>query len=622
MFPDIPHLAECRGAAISAVILGSVVLQSDGVPSRPAVIITFAEAHFREVSLFLAVRGAVAPRRNFGAHRLASRNNLNLHDRLLGEFNITPRMTTHVTRVDALVRYRVGLRLERHHLVVGATPSGNHSHQARLDVFHAQRILGRIRIPLGHFFSLVRRDVAGRIVPLSCVFCKQRGNLYILVIMNEVICPHCKKAFKVDEAGFADILKQVRDHEFEQELLERVGLLEKDKENAVKLAEATVKNDLQTEVARREAEIAEIKADQKMTLSQLESKKDTEIAELKAERELSLTQLESRKATELSELKAKLESLETEKKLAITQAVNIVEKERDELVNKLKSKDIEKQLLESSLKDKYETELKTKDEMIAYYKDMKAKLSTKMVGETLEQHCETEFNKLRATAFPNAYFEKDNDSKTGSKGDYIYRETDESDNEIISIMFEMKNEGDETATKKRNEDFLRELDKDRSEKKCEYAILVTLLEADSELYNTGIVDVSHRYPKTYIVRPQFFIPIITLLRNAALNSLKYKSELALVKAQNVDITHFEDNMNDFKERFSRNYELASKKFKTAVDEIDKTIDHLQKTKENLLRSEDHLRLANQKAEDLSIKRLTRGNPTMAAKFAELNDTET
>jgi len=439
--------------------------------------------------------------------------------------------------------------------------------------------------------------------------------------MNEVICPHCQKAFKVDEAGFADILKQVRDHEFEQELLERVGLLEKDKESAVKLAEATVKNELQTEVARREAEIAEIKADQKMTLSQLESKKDAEIAELKAEKELSLAQLESRKATELSELKAKLESLETEKKLAVTQAVSIVEKERDELVNELRSKDTEKQLLESSLKSKYETELKAKDEMIAYYKDMKAKLSTKMVGETLEQHCETEFNKLRATAFPNAYFEKDNDSKTGSKGDYIYRETDESGNEIISIMFEMKNEGDETATKKRNEDFLRELDKDRSEKKCEYAILVTLLEADSELYNTGIVDVTHRYPKTYIVRPQFFIPIITLLRNAALNSLKYKSELALVKAQNVDITNFEDNMNDFKEKFSRNYELASKKFKTAVDEIDKTIDHLQKTKENLLRSEDHLRLANQKAEDLSIKRLTRGNPTMAAKFADLNNAE-
>ncbi len=414
--------------------------------------------------------------------------------------------------------------------------------------------------------------------------------------MNEVICPHCKKAFKVDEAGFADILKQVRDHEFEQELLERVRLLEKDKESAVKLAEANVKNDLQAQVAQKEAKIAEVKAEQALALSQLQSKKDVE----------------------LSELKARLQSAETEKKLAVTEAVNAVEKQRDELANKLENKDTEKQLLESSLKDKYETELKSKDEMIAYYKDMKAKLSTKMVGETLEQHCETEFNRLRATAFPRAYFEKDNDAKSGSKGDYIYREADDAGNEIISIMFEMKNEGDETATKKRNEDFLKELDKDRAEKKCEYAILVSLLEADSELYNSGIVDVSHRHPKTYVIRPQFFIPMITLLRNAALNSLKYKSELALVKAQNVDITNFEENMNTFKEGFARNYDLASRKFKTAIDEIDKIIDHLQKTKDALLSSENNLRLANNKAEDLTIKRLTRGNPTMAAKFAELD----
>lgn len=414
---------------------------------------------------------------------------------------------------------------------------------------------------------------------------------------EEIICPHCKKAFKVDEAGFADILKQVRDHEFERELLDRIEMMEKDKESAVKLAEANTKNELQAEAA----------------------KKDAEIAELKAEKQLAITQLESKKDAELADLKAKLESVETEKKLAVTEAVNAVEKERDELANGLKSKEAEKQLLESSLKDKYETELKSKDEMIAYYKDLKARLSTKMVGETLEQHCETEFNRLRATAFQNAYFEKDNDSKTGSKGDYIYRETDESGNEIISIMFEMKNEGDETATKKRNEDFLKELDKDRAEKKCEYAILVSLLEADSELYNSGIVDVSHRYPKTYIIRPQFFIPMITLLRNAALNSLKYKSELALVKAQNVDITNFEDNMNKFKEGFAKNYDLASRKFKTAIDEIDKTIDHLQKTKDALLSSENNLRLANNKAEDLSIKRLTRGNPTMAAKFTDLGD---
>jgi len=417
--------------------------------------------------------------------------------------------------------------------------------------------------------------------------------------MNEIICPHCKKAFRVDEAGFADLLKQVRDHEFEKELLDRIEMMEKDKESAVKLAEANTKNQLQADMAKKEAEIAE----------------------LRAEKDLALAQLVSEKNIELSELKARLQSVETEKKLAVTEAVNKVEKERDELASNLKSKDTEKQLLESSLKDKYESELKSKDEMIAYYKDMKARLSTKMVGEPLEQHCETEFNKLRATAFPNAYFEKDNDAKTGSKGDYIYRETDEAGNEIVSIMFEMKNEDDKTATKHRNEDFLRELDKDRTEKKCEYAVLVTLLEADSELYNTGIVDMSHRYPKLYVIRPQFFIPMITVLRNAALNSLKYKSELALVKAQNVDITNFEDNINTFKEGFARNYDLASRKFKTAIDEIDKTIDHLQKTKDALLSSENNLRLANNKAEDLTIKRLTRGNPTMAAKFAELDDTE-
>jgi hypothetical protein len=395
--------------------------------------------------------------------------------------------------------------------------------------------------------------------------------------MNEIICPHCKKAFKIDEAGFADILKQVRDHEFENELHSRLEIAEKDKQSAVQLAQATTKNELQADVAKKDAEIAK--------------------------------------------LQARIESAETEKKLALSEAVNKLERERDELAGELKSKEIEQQLLTSSLKDKYEIELKSKDEMIAQYKDMKLKLSTKMLGETLEQHCENEFNRLRAAAFPNAYFEKDNDAISGSKGDYIYRETDEAGNEIISIMFEMKNEGDETATKKKNEDFLRELDKDRTEKKCEYAVLVSLLEADSELYNVGIVDVSHRYQKMYVIRPQFFIPIITLLRNSALNSLKYKSELALVRAQNVDITNFEENMNKFKEGFARNYDLASRKFLSAVEGIDKTIAQLQKTKENLLRSEDNLRLANQKAEDLTVKRLTRGNPTMAAKFAELNDNE-
>ncbi len=425
--------------------------------------------------------------------------------------------------------------------------------------------------------------------------------------MNEIICPHCKKAFKVDEAGFADILKQVRDREFDAELHERLQLFEREKQSAVELAMATTKNELQAGLAKKDTELAELKA-----------RRDAEVAELRAEKDAALAKLNAEQESELVRLRAQLDATETEKKLAVTEAVNRVEKQRDELANKLVSKDTEQQLLATSLKEKYEAELRTKEEMIAYYKDMKVKLSTKMVGETLEQHCETEFNKLRASAFPRAYFEKDNDARSGSKGDYIYRETDDAGNEIISIMFEMKNEGDETATKKRNEDFLRELDKDRMEKKCEYAVLVSLLEADSELYNTGIVDVSHKHPKMYVIRPQFFIPMITLLRNAALNSLKYKSELALVKAQNVDITNFEDNINSFKEGFARNYDLASRKFKTAIDEIDKTIDHLQKTKDALLSSENNLRLANNKAEDLTIKRLTRGNPTMAAKFDELN----
>lgn len=415
--------------------------------------------------------------------------------------------------------------------------------------------------------------------------------------MNEIICPHCEKAFKVDEAGFADILKQVHDAEFERELHERVEMLEKEKETAVKLAEANIKNILQADLA----------------------KKDRDLAELKAEKERELLEILAKKETEIADMKSKIESAEIQKKLAISEAVNPVEKERDDFKIKLQGKEHEMQLREVSLKDKYENELKSKDEIIERYKDLKLKLSTKMVGETLEQHCEIEFNKLRAIAFPHAYFEKDNDSKTGSKGDYIYRETDEAGNEIISIMFEMKNEGDETATKHRNEDFLRELDKDRTEKKCEYAVLVSLLEAENELYNAGIVDVFHKYPKMYVVRPQFFIPMITLLRNAAMNSLQYKAELALVKNQNVDITNFEENINKFKDGFARTYDLASRKFKTAIEEIDKTIDHLQKTKDALLSSENNLRLANNKAEDLTIKRLTRGNPTMTTKFAELSE---
>lgn len=415
--------------------------------------------------------------------------------------------------------------------------------------------------------------------------------------MNEIICPHCKKAFKVDEAGFADILKQVRDQQFEKELHERLEIAEREKRNAVELAESQLKNTLQTEL----------------------SKKEQELTELKAEKDRALAEGLGKKEAELFEIKSKLDAAQIEQKLIVTQAVNAVEKERDDLQMKLQSKEQEIQLREVSLKEKYENEIKMKDEAIERYKDMKLKLSTKMVGETLEQHCETEFNTLRAAAFPKAYFEKDNDATSGSKGDYIYREMDEEGNEIISIMFEMKNEGDETATKKRNEDFLKELDKDRTEKKCEYAVLVSLLEAESEYYNTGIVDVSHRYQKMYVIRPQFFIPIITLLRNAALNSMKYKAELAIVKAQNIDVTNFENQLTDFRDSFGRNYRLASEKFKTAIESIDKSIVQLQKTKENLLRSEDNLRIANNKADDLTIKKLTRGNPTMTEKFAQLSD---
>lgn len=308
---------------------------------------------------------------------------------------------------------------------------------------------------------------------------------------------------------------------------------------------------------------------------------------------------------------------DAEKKLAILQAVSEVEKQRDELVHKLSTKDTETKLLETSLKDKYENELRSKEEMIEYYKDMKLKASTKMLGESLEQHCEIEFNKLRATAFKNAYFEKDNDGRGGTKGDYIYRETDEHGTEIISIMFEMKNEGDDTENKKKNEEFFKKLDKDRTEKKCEYAVLVSLLEADSELYNTGIVDVSYKYPKMYVIRPQFFIPMITVLRNAALHSLQYKAELALVRAQNIDVSRFEDQLEDFRSKFGRNYRLASERFKDAIESIDKSIAQLQKTKENLLRSDDNLRLASNKVEELSIKKLTRGNPTMQQKFADV-----
>ena len=460
--------------------------------------------------------------------------------------------------------------------------------------------------------------------------------------MNEIICPHCGKAFKIDEAGYADILKQVRDSEFEKQLHERLELAEQDKRNAVELAQIKVASELQKTATAKDAEIQDLKSRleagevaQKLAvteaLSAVEKERDalanelihvrhdkktaSELAEAKLVNELQ--KAASTKDSEIQDLKARLDAIEVAQKLAITEAVSAVEKERDELNSSLKRAELEKQLAEKSLKDKYETQIKDRDDAIERLKDLKARLSTKMVGETLEQHCETEFNRIRPTAFSRAYFEKDNDARTGSKGDYIFRDSDEAGTEIVSIMFEMKNESNETATKKKNEDFLKELDKDRNEKGCEYAVLVSQLEPDSELYNSGVVDVSYRYPKMYVVRPQFFIPIITLLRNAAQNSLKYKTELALVRAQYIDITNFENELEGFKTAFGKNYELASKRFQMAIDEIDKSIDHLQKTKEALLGTDRNLRLANDKAQDVTIKKLTRHNPTMATKFAEL-----
>ncbi len=462
--------------------------------------------------------------------------------------------------------------------------------------------------------------------------------------MHEIICPHCGKAFKIDEAGYADILKQVRDKEFEQQLHKRLELAEQDKRNAVELARTKVAAESQAAAAAKDAEIQKLKAEldagettRKLAVTEAlgtlgkerdalanelqQAKRDKEAASKLAEAKL-LNELQTAAATkdaEIQRLKAKFDMIEVAQKLAITQAVSAVEKERDELKGGIERATLEKQLAEKSLKDKYETQIQDRDAAIERLRDMKARLSTKMVGETLEQHCETEFNRIRSMAFPRAYFEKDNDARTGSKGDYIFRDSDEVGTEIVSIMFEMKNEGDRTATKNKNEDFLKELDKDRTEKGCEYAVLVSLLEPDNELYNAGIVDVFHRYPKMYVVRPQFFLPIITLLRNAAMNSLKYKAELALVKAQNIDITNFETQLDTFKTAFARNYDLASKHFQTAVDEIDKSIDHLQKTKEALLGTNRNLRLANDKAQDVTIKKLTRGNPTMAGKFAGLKE---
>lgn len=494
--------------------------------------------------------------------------------------------------------------------------------------------------------------------------------------MNDIKCPHCQKVFKVDEAGFADILKQVRDHVFDKELHERLDLAEKEKENAiklakadveklmqtdiakkdeelatlkaekesaVKLAEANTKSELQADIAKRDAEIAELKAEKDALLAQtlaekeaeitkiqakLESSgadKDAEIAKLQAKLEaadtdkrLAVTEAVSKVEKERDELSAKLESSATEKELAVSKAVNIVEKERDDLASKLEIKDHQQKALESSLRERHEAELKLKDEQIAQYKDFKAKQSVKLLGENLEQHCMIAFRQWQsAGAFRNVYFEKDNDASTGGKGDYIYRETDEAGNEILSIMFDMKNEADDTTAKKKNEDYFKKLDKDRSEKRCQYAVLVSMLETENELY-AGITDVSYAYGKMYVVRPQFFIPIITLLRNGALDSVKYKAELALVRNQNIDITNFENDLQMFQDGFMRNVKDSSNKFRDAMDGIDATIKKLEGIKEALRLSNKHLLTAGNKVENVSVKRLTKNNPTMAAKFEELS----
>ena len=451
--------------------------------------------------------------------------------------------------------------------------------------------------------------------------------------MHNITCPQCNTSFKVDKAGYADILKQVRDRDFDQQLNERLALAEQDKRNAIALAEAMKATEIQElqaqlkardihqELAVKEAVITAEKQRDRIAgeLQQMRENHDstTRLAETRFAKELQAVSLQ--KDNELRDLRSRLEAGSVRQKLAITEAVSGVEKERDALRSELSETELKHQLESKSLKDRYETQINDRDQAIARLRDMKARLSTKMVGETLEQHCETEFNRIRSAAFPRAYFEKDNDARGGSKGDYIFRDQDEAANEIVSIMFEMKNESDTTTTKKKNEDFLKELDKDRNEKECEYAVLVSLLEPESELYNSGIVDVSHRFPKTYVIRPQFFIPFITLLRNAALKSLEYKAELALVKSQNIDVTHFEDDLDAFKSAFSRNYDLASRRFQTAIDEIDKSIDHLQKTKDALMGADRNLRLANDKAQDVTVKKLTRRNPTMESKFAELRD---
>ena len=432
--------------------------------------------------------------------------------------------------------------------------------------------------------------------------------------MNEIKCPKCGTVFQIDEQDYESIVKQVRDHTFEEELNERKAQFQRELESAVKLAKADTEKKLLEQV--NQLKMANANLETRIQSSEEEKKQAVQSTKAEVEKEY------TSKISELTLSKTKLENdlklKDTENKLAVEQAISAKDKTIDSLSNELSLKEKEFQLKETSMKESYESKLKDKDEQIAYYKDFKARQSTKMIGESLEQHCSTEFNKLRSL-FKNCYFEKDNDAKTGSKGDFIFRAyaDDEHTSEIVSIMFEMKNEADQTATKHKNEDFFKELDKDRREKKCEYAVLVSLLELDNEYYNVGIVDVSYQYEKMYVIRPQFFIPLITLIKDLASKSLEYKNELELVRSQNIDITHFEQNINTFKDSFSRNYRLASERFAKAIEEIDKTIDHLQKTKEHLLKTEDNLRLANNKAQDLTIKKLTHKNPTMAKMFDDL-----
>jgi len=428
--------------------------------------------------------------------------------------------------------------------------------------------------------------------------------------LKKIKCPSCQEAFEIDEAGYAQILKQVRDDEFERLVQDHRAVSERELAASLEVSKSQAASQL---VAVENQKNIEIQALQ----SQLE--KDQAARELSIEKALSGVQEEKSEVIaklqgEINELKILVSTSASEQKLAVTAAKSEADKEKSQLQAIAEQLKREKELSERALTEKYETQISDRDDMIERLKDLKARLSTKMLGESLEQHCETEFNRMRSVAFPNAHFEKDNDARSGSKGDFIFRDFDPGDTEVVSIMFEMKNENETTATKKKNEDFLKELDKDRIEKNCEYAVLVSLLETDSELYNGGIVDVSHRYPKMYVIRPQFFIPMISLLRNASLGALEYKNELALVRSQQIDITDFEDKLDTFKTGFARNYDLASKQFAQAIEEIDKSMDHLQKTKESLLRSSNNLRLANDKAQDVSIKKLTRDNPTMKGKF--------